>query len=139
MTGQLKLFETIELENGLTLRLYNSSRIIAEKLWYVSLTGEVEIPVTESAFELSAREALDMEAVKAALGDRVVFQKKMERNYIAEDKKDSTLLVIREYFMDSIVTYLSRGDFPARYILKCYKDFLRKGKLEAQRVGFSGE
>lgn len=139
MTRQLELFETISLENGLVLRLYNASRIIADKLWYVALTGEVEIPVTAAAVESPDREALDIEAIKAALGDRVVFEKKMERNFITDDKKSSILQGIRDYFMDSIVKYLSHPDFSRQYILKCYRENLKKEKLEAQRLAFSKE
>jgi hypothetical protein len=138
MTRQLELFETISLENGLVLRLYNGSRIIADKLWYVSLTGVVEIPVT-AAFKRPGGKAPEAEAIKAALGDRIFFEKKMERNFVAEDKKDSILQVIRNYFMDSIVKYLSHPDFSGQYILKCYREYLKKEKLEAQRVAFSGE
>jgi|WetSurMetagenome_2_1015567.scaffolds.fasta_scaffold702319_1 hypothetical protein len=133
MTQQLELVETIPLENGLVLHLYNGSRIIADKLWYVSLTGRVEIPVREAGVETPGREALNIEAIKAALGDRVVFEKKMERNFIFEDKKASILQGIRDYFMDSIVKYLSRPDFPRQYIFKCYREFLKKEKIDVAR------
>jgi hypothetical protein len=139
MTRQLELFETISLENGLVLRLYNGSRIIADKLWYVALTGEVEIPVTAVAVERPDREALEFDAIKAALGDRVVFGKKMERHFITDDKKAPILQEIKDYFMDSIVKYLSHPDFSRQYILKCYREYLVKGKLEAQRLAFSKE
>lgn len=139
MTREMELFETMVLENGLEFRLYNGSRIIADKLWYVSLTGEVAIPVTEAAFKRSGREAPDMEAIMAGLGERIVFKKKMERNFIHEDKIELSLQSIRELFIDSIIKYLSREDFPAHYILKCYREYLKKEKLEAQRASFSGE
>jgi len=139
MSRQLELFETVSLENGLVLRLYNSSKIIADKLWYVALTGEVEIPVTAAAVGSPDREALDIEAIQAALGERIVFEKKMERNFIKDDKKTSILQEIRDYFMDSIVKYLSHPDFSRNYILKCYREYQKKGKLEAQRLAFSKE
>jgi hypothetical protein len=139
MTQELELFETVPLENGLVLNLYNGSRIIADKLWYVSLTGRVEIPVAKAAGDNSDREALDFEAVKSALGNSIVFEKEMERNFIREDKKNEVLKGVRDYFMDSIVQYFSHPAFPRQYILKCYREYLKKEKLEAARVAFSGE
>lgn len=41
--------------------------------------------------------------------------------------------------MDSIVQYLSHAAFSRQYILKCYREYLKKEKLEAARVAFSGE
>jgi hypothetical protein len=139
MSGQLELLETISLENGLILRLYNGSRLIADKLWYVALTGAVEIPVSAAAGESGDLETLDIEAMTAALGERVVFEKKMERNFIFEDKKDAELQGLRDYFMDAIATYLSHPNFSRQYILKCYREYQKKGKLEAQRLAFSKE
>ncbi|MFH0725247.1 MAG: hypothetical protein V2B19_02645 [Pseudomonadota bacterium] len=135
----LELFETVPLENGLVLNLYNGSRIIADKLWYVSLTGRVEIPVAEAPDGDPGLDAPDFDAVKSALGNSIVFEKKMERNFISENNKNEVLKGVRDYFMDSIVQYLSHPAFPRQYILKCYREYLKKEKLQAARVAFSGE
>jgi hypothetical protein len=137
MTQEFELFETISLENGLVLHLYNGSRVIADRLWFVSLTGKVEIPITAAAFENPGRQVLDIEAIKAALGTAIIFEKKMERNFIFEDKKASTLQAIRDYFTDSIVKYLSHPDFSRQYILKRYREYQKKEKLEASQLAFN--
>jgi hypothetical protein len=139
MTRELELLETIPLENGLALCLYNGSKVIADKLWYVSLTGKVDIPVSEADLLNDGKEPLDIAAIREALGDRIFFEKKMERNFVVEDKKSAVLQLIRDYFMDSIVKYLSHPDFSRKYIVKCYREYQKKKKFAAALVPVSGE
>ena len=113
MSHDLQLLETIMLQNGLELCIYDGSRVIAGDRWLVSLTARMEIPV-------------DQDEMKTVLGDRIIFEKKMERHFISHDEKPKLLSEIKSSLMDAITKYLALPDFPKKYTLKCYREHQQK-------------
>lgn len=125
MILELELLETISLENGLILTLYNSSKRVADRLWYIAVTGRIEIPVTETVMIEDGTEIINVNNIKSILGDNLVFEKKLERNFVFEDQKESTLQMLLENFRTSIAKYLSHSEFARQYIFKCYRDAVK--------------
>ena len=107
MRQQQQLLEKITLENGLELNIYDGCRTIAGDRWFVSVTARIEIPVDEDEF-------------RSALGDHVVFEKKMERNFISQDEKPKLLAEISSSLVGAISKYLALPDFPRKYVLRCF-------------------
>jgi len=62
--------------------------------------------------------------MRTVTGDKVVFCYKSERNFIAENEKDTVLNETKERFLNTNLGYLSSPDFPSGLILRKYKEAL---------------
>jgi len=119
------LLKKIELESGLELQIFDVSRRLAGDRWYVGFAAQVEIPMAFLANRADSAE-IDIEKMKAALGETVRFEQKRERHYIDEKEKDSVLESLMRNFLDSTLQYLSAKDFAKKYALKVYKKEIEK-------------
>lgn len=122
-----KLIQTIELNNGLILKIFDISRKIAGDRWYVGIHSTVDI-------SLSSLEGkplpISLDTLRNALGDTICYLQKRERNFIDEKKKDEVLKELATSFTKSIIPYVSHPDFPKRFVLKQYREYLEKKKIE---------
>lgn len=128
-----KLIKTIDLENGLQLNLYDGSRKLAGDRWLVSLIVRMDIPVTE-ALKKNGRESTEsIDEIKGMLGDSVMFEKKREKIFIDKTEKETVFKELCDMFLNSSLNYLSKEIFPKQYILKTYKEEVKKSLLNASR------
>ena len=119
------LLRKIDLENGLELGIYNISRKLAGDRWYVGFIARVEIPITFLAGNGDSSE-VDIEKMKAVLGETVRFEQKSDRHYIDEKEKDAMLNGLIDDFLASTLPYFSQKDFAKKYALKAYKKKVEK-------------
>ncbi|MBT9438589.1 MAG: hypothetical protein GAS50_05285, partial [Desulfobacterales bacterium] len=63
-----KLIKTIDLENGLELKLYDASRKLAGDRWLVSLIARMEIPTSDSLLKEDVSPSLNVDEVRKVLG-----------------------------------------------------------------------
>ncbi len=117
-----KLIKTIQLKNNIKIDIYDKSKRMAGDRWLVSLFTRMEIPVVKSVFTDGNQPGQDMEEIKETLGEKVFFEQKRERIFIDEQDKDKLLVSITDRFMDNTLPYLSRSEFPGKYIMKKYRD-----------------
>ena len=128
-----KLIKTIDLENGLQLNLYDGSRKLAGDRWLVSLIVRMDVPVTE-ALKKNGRESTEsIDEIKGMLGDSVMFEKKREKIFIDKTEKETVFKELCDMFLNSSLNYLSKEIFPKQYILKTYKEEVKKSLLNASR------
>jgi hypothetical protein len=120
VTNVTKLLKTIDLENGLKLKLYDRSRKVAGDRWLVSLEACIDIPV-DAVMDSVAEPALRSEQVKTALGESVKFRQTLQRNFIAATEKQEVLQDLMVSFLSSTVKYLSRAEFPRKHLLSVYR------------------
>jgi hypothetical protein len=71
--------------------------------------------------------------LKAVLGDKVVYRYEKQRNFIAENEKDSILNGLKERFLNTTLSYLSSPEFPGRLIVKRYQEATDCHKACCQR------
>jgi len=116
-----KLVKEITLENGLALKLYDGSKKVAGDRWQVSLIARTEITVTGLLTNDDERSSADIDEIEKALGERVTFEQKRERNFIDEARKDEMFEELCASLSDSSLSYLSHPDFPKRFVIKEYK------------------
>ena len=83
--------------------------------------AKVEIPVDEKIVDAKGAE-IPVEDLHALIGERVEFEKKMERNFISDDQKDEIVSEIIQAFMADIVPYLSHEKFAPKYLAKIFKE-----------------
>jgi len=118
-----RLVDTVPLDNGLTLRLCDGSRMIAADRWQVVCIAIVAVPVDFPDPEILSRAGMTRNDVSDALGDPVLFEKILERNFV--DASDLKLVTdgLFQSMIDSLVPYLSRPDFPGRFLIRKYQTY----------------
>ncbi len=119
-----KLLSRTDLDNNLTLELWDHSRPVAGDRWLVKVELRVVIPVTAGCIpkDLVGREA----EIREALGPEVVFSQMQERNFIV----DREVTAIRSDMSASLAAlgrrYCSHRDFPGKFIAKRFADHQEK-------------
>ncbi len=116
------LLETMALENGLQLHLYDHSRPVAADRWLLRLSARIDIPVDPVYLEHLGGESISPVEMRAVLGDRVIYERKMERNFVSETDREAIQSEFRRSLTENILKYLSRPEFPGKFILKTYRD-----------------
>ena len=121
-----KLIKTIDLENGLELKLYDASRKLAGDRWLVSLIAKIEIPTNELLLKKDGSPLLNIDEVRKVLGEKLLFEQKREKIFIDEKKKDKVMKEIQDSFLSSSLSYLSYSDFPKKYVLKKFNEKIKR-------------
>jgi hypothetical protein len=124
-----KLIKTLDLENGLQLNVYDASRKLVGDRWLVSLIVRMDVPVTEALKKNSRQSMENIDEIKYILGDSVLFEKKREKIFVATSKKETAFKELCDMFLNSSLKYLSKEIFPKQYILKTYKEEVKKRLL----------
>lgn len=121
-----KLIKTIDLENGLELKLFDASRKLAGDRWLVSLIARIEIPTNDLLLKKDGSPLLNVDEVKKALGEKLLFEQKRDKIFIDEKEKDEVMKEIQDSFLSSSLSYLSYSDFPKKYVLKKFNEKIKK-------------
>ncbi|MFH1580697.1 MAG: hypothetical protein ABIC39_01260 [Pseudomonadota bacterium] len=120
------LINTIDLENGLELKLFDRSRKLAGDRWLVSLIARIEIPTNDPLLKEDGSSSLNFDEAIKVLGEKLLFEQKRERIYIDEKEKDEVMKGIQDSFLSTSLPYLSRSDFSRKYILKKFNEKIKK-------------
>lgn len=124
-----KLIKTLNLENGLQLNVYDASRKLVGDRWLVSLIIRMDVPVA-GALKKNNRESMEhIDEINDMLGDSVLFEKKREKIFVDTSEKDIVFKELYDTFLNSSLNYLSKEIFPKQYILKIYKEEMKKKSL----------
>lgn len=127
------LEKSIDLKNGLTLELWDKSRIVAGDRWKIIVIAQVNIPVEKTLFGLNANPPADFDEMKQLLGESVRFEKKMERFFIDEKEKDRVTQEIMDSLLESLFPYLSHPQFCKRFFLREFTKAKQKMVLHQQQ------
>ena len=117
-----KLIKTMDLTNGMQLNFYDVSRRLAGDRWLISLIIRMEIPVTEVSSNDGEKSMESVDEIKKVLGEKVLFEQKRERIFVADSEKQTAFEELYDFFIDSVLGYLSNKAFPKRYVLKQYRE-----------------
>jgi hypothetical protein len=124
-----KLIKTLDLENGLQLNVFDASRKLVGDRWLVSLIFRMDVPVTEALKKNGRQSTETIDEIKGVLGDSVLFEKKREKIFVDTAAKETVFKNLCDMFLNSSLDYLSKDIFPKRYILKTYKEEVKKRSL----------
>ena len=114
------IIKKIKLNNGLELGFYDASKKIAGDRWLVKLTAKVEIPVADYLGDMPS--SIHPDDIRKVLGEQVVFEKDMERNFIDDNEKEKVFKGFLESFLESSEKYLSASNFPKQFGRQCDSD-----------------
>jgi len=90
--------------------------------WLVSLIIRMEIPVDEVSINDGGKSVESVDEIKNVLGEKVLFEQKRERIFVGESEKQTVFEELYDFFIDSVLGYLSNKAFPKRYVLKKYRE-----------------
>lgn len=127
------LEKSIDLENGLTLELWDKSRSMVGDRWKIIVIAQVDIPVEKAFLETNTNVTANFDEMKKLLGESVRFEKKMERFFIDEKEKDKITREIMDSLIESLFPYLSHPQFCKRFIIMEFTRAKQKKLLSKQQ------
>ena len=68
----------------------------------------------------------NIDEIKDMLGDSVLYEKKREKIFVDKTEKETVFKELCDMFLNSSLNYLSKNAFPKQYILKTYKEEVKK-------------
>jgi len=89
----------------------------------------MDVPVMETLKKDSRQPIGNIDEIKEILGDSVLFEKKREKIFIDTAEKETAFKELCDMFLNSSLNYLSKEIFPKQYILKMYKEEMKKKSL----------
>ncbi|MDA3790584.1 MAG: hypothetical protein PF503_19080 [Desulfobacula sp.] len=115
-------YKKIELENNHTLVLLDLSRKITQDAYVVIMKANIEIKIEKELFFDDHLPDFKFQDILAKLGDKVVYEYKIERNFIMAKDKELVFEALVKTFLDNLGQYVAKPKFPGKFILKKYKD-----------------
>lgn len=116
------------LENGLTLELWDCSRLVAGDRWQLVLEARIKIPI--NAVTLPPDLKSQAAEIKAALGQEIIYGQREERNFISFEEMTGVLKDMEERLATLASTYLGHPQFASRFIRKKYLEFQERRRWQ---------
>lgn len=110
-----------DLQNGLTLELYDHSRLMAGDRWQVVLEVRLAIPLTAGHLPPEMRGRLP--EVIQALGPEVIFSQQDRRHFIDAREAPALLLKMQERLLQGIEGYVGHPSFAPGFLLKKFTEW----------------
>ncbi len=104
--------------------MFDESKKMIGDRWLVILAAKLEIPI-DNVFT-NKNMAIDVNEIKGALGEKIVFKLKRERIFIDESEKDVTFNNIFKLFTDNSLSYIIKDGFSEAFVLKRFKEAANK-------------
>ena len=118
------IVKEMALENNQTLVIHDCSRKIGADAYVVIMKANMEISVSPELFADQPELEYKFEDILDVLGDRVIYEYRLERNFIMDHEKDEVFDALVKTFWDNMGQYVSKVSFPPKLVLKEYKDRL---------------
>jgi hypothetical protein len=114
--------KTIELKNGQPLILTDRSRKISDDACVVIMQATMEIKITPDLFASEPLSGVTVDQIRDTLGETVIYEYRLERNFILNHEKDEVLASLVDTFMKNMEQYISHPRFAPKLVLKQYND-----------------
>ena len=124
------LIKTIDLENHLTLEIYDESNETIGDRWMVNMVARIKVPFDETLIQKSKDFSANKNKIKKALGKEVVFEHKSNRIFVDVNEKESVFQEMYDSLIDNILPYLSRPNFPEQFLLKKITEEMKRQLLK---------
>ncbi|MCF6249551.1 MAG: hypothetical protein L3J69_19675, partial [Desulfobacula sp.] len=90
----------------------------------VIMKASMEISVVPELFANVPISEFKFEDILATLGDTVIYEYRLERNFIMADDKEEVLSSLVDNFLENTGKYVAKPTFAPKLVLKEYKDRL---------------
>jgi hypothetical protein len=123
------LVKTIDLKNGIQLKIFDGSKKMAGDRWMVNLIARMDIPVMKTLVKNGLESSESIDEIQTVIGEKALFEQKRERFFIDESEKESVFKEMVDIFLNHTLRYLSREAFPKQYVLKKYREKVKQTSL----------
>ena len=114
----MNLIEEINLANGLKLKIFDLSRLVAADTFKVEISFQIKVDLKESYFATPQ----DYAQVKNIMGDELTYENKRVRSFVYEKDQDSVREDLINTFKNNSLDYLASVNFPQKLALSMLKD-----------------
>jgi hypothetical protein len=114
----MKLLEEIQLNNGLTLKIFDLSRAIATKTVKVELSMQIKINLETSFFA----DTSEYDQVRNIFGEELTYDHKAERIIVPKENEDAVREELINTFKNNLLGYLSAANFSQKLALSMLRD-----------------
>ncbi|MCK5310780.1 MAG: hypothetical protein KAJ62_01645 [Desulfobacteraceae bacterium] len=118
-----KVVKEVELENNQTLVISDASRKISQDAYLVMVKARIDIAVEKNLFSDDERKDF-FEDIVDKVGKVAVYEFVAERNFVMAKDKDKLFEKLSNDFFETLGKYISKPNFPKKFILKQYKDIV---------------
>ncbi|MCF8112853.1 MAG: hypothetical protein K9K21_03250 [Desulfotignum sp.] len=116
------LIRKIALNTGQTLVISDLSRKISADACVVIMQAAMEIRVEPDLFENEPLSGITFEQIRDTLGETVIYEYRLERNFIMDHEKETVLASLVDTFMKNTGRYISKPGFAPKLVLKEYRN-----------------
>jgi hypothetical protein len=116
----MKLYEQIQMSNGLTAEVHDLSREIAANTARVEMIIRIRVALSPDDFA----EPLHFERTRAVFGEEIVFEHRMEKSFVSNEQADAVFRTLLETFKQTSLPYLSNPKFRTRFAASRYREIL---------------
>ena len=121
-----KLVETITLDNGIKVEIWDLSRVLAGDRWLVSLEARVDIPLVPEILPSSPEKDKFFQVLQRVFGDKIPYRYKQERHFVDQKEKDGLFQEFIDLLRRNVIPYLSHKDFAKRLALSKIRELRSK-------------
>ncbi len=114
----MKLIDRIALPNGLTLQIFDLSRVIAADTSKVEVSFQIKVDLLADAFD--NRE--DYLTVQKAMGNILTYEYKAERTFVSLAEENAAREEIVATFKTNTLKYVSHDQFARKLALSLLRD-----------------
>jgi hypothetical protein len=114
----MELLEQIELDNGLTLKIFDLSRAIAKDTVKVELSMQIKIGLDRSFFTTTD----DYDQVKNIFGEELTYEHKTERTIVTKGNEGAVREELINTFKNNLLKYLSADNFSQKLTMAMLRD-----------------
>lgn len=124
-----RLVESISLENGLTLDILDSSRVMAGDRWLVHLIARIEVfPAPGLLDPLPDGDRL-LGILKQEHGENIEYRADLKKHFVSETDRHRVFQDFKDTVHKEKLPYLSHPDFARRFALSRISELTRKKPL----------
>lgn len=116
------IIKETRLENKQTIVISDQSRKISADAWVVIMRASMEIKITPDLFTHEPLTNVTYEQIRETLGEKVIYEYRLERNFIMDHEKVAVLDTLKDTFMKNMGQYISNPRFAPKLVLKEYRN-----------------
>ncbi len=123
------LIDTIRLENGLEVELWDLSRRLAGDRWLVALEVRAYVPLEETVLNPDSKLPYGANAAKVLkerFGEKIPYVHRQERHFIDQSEVDRLLEEFMGLIRKNLLPYLSHPEFSKRLIISKARELYQK-------------
>jgi hypothetical protein len=124
------ILRKIPLKNGLILECIDKSRKVAGDRYCLDVVFRIEFRMDRIEACLPHVDQKTLSEIQSVIGETVVFEKSLSRNFVDEKNMDRIKTEIVESYISSVLEYLSQQTFPERFLRKTHQEILEKRRID---------